>query len=52
MGLNLVLLAGGTTLYIVGDPLVYFGPLIEFLDFSNCFIPSGMSGSRVIVGFS
>ena len=52
MGLDLVLLAGGATLDVVCDPLVHFGPLIEFFDFSDSFISSGMSSSGVVMGFS
>ena len=44
MGLDFVLLAGGTTLNVVCDPLVHFGPLIKFSDFSDCFISSGVTG--------
>ena len=51
MGLDLILLAGGASLDVVRDPLVHSGPLIEFLDFPDCFISSGMSSSGVIVEF-
>ena len=51
MGLNFILLAGGAPLDVVCDPLIHFWPLIEFLDFSDCFISSRVSSCRVIMGF-
>ena len=51
MGLDLILLAGGTALDVVCNPLIHLWPLIEFPNFSECFIPSGVSGGRVIVEF-
>ena len=51
MSLDFVLLASGTSLDVVRDPLVHFWPLIEFPDFSKCFIPSEVSGGGVIVEF-
>ena len=52
MGLDFVLLTGGASFDVVHDPLVHLWPLVEFLDFPDCFIPSGVSSSEVIVGFS
>ena len=51
MGLDLVLLTCGASLDIVRDLLVHFRPLIEFLDFPKCFIPSGVSGGGMIMEF-
>jgi hypothetical protein len=51
MGLDLVLLAGGASLDVVRNPLVHLWPLVEFSDFLECFISSGVSGSGVIVEF-
>ena len=51
MGLDLVLLAGSASLDVVHDPLIHFWPLIEFLDFPECFISSGVSSGGVIVEF-
>jgi hypothetical protein len=50
MSLDFVLLACGTPLDVVGDPFIHFPPLIEFLDFSDHFILSQMSGCGVVMG--
>ena len=51
MGLDFILLASGTPLYVVCDPLIHSWPLIELLGFSDHFISSRMSGHGVIVEF-
>ena len=52
MGLDFVLLVGGTPLDVVCDPLIHFWPLVEFFDLSDCFISSRMSSHRVVISFS
>jgi hypothetical protein len=51
MGLDLVLLAGGAPFDVVRNPLIHLWPLVEFPDFSECFISSGVSGGGVVVEF-
>jgi hypothetical protein len=51
MGLDFVLLASSAPLDIVCDLLVHLWPLVEFFDFPDHFISSGVSCCGVIVDF-
>ena len=51
MGLDLVLLASGTSLDVIHNPSIHLWPLIEFFDFSNCFILSRVSGGGMVMSF-
>ena len=49
MGEDFVLLAGGASFYVVGNPLLHPRPPIPFLRFLNSFVTAWMSCCRVVV---